>query len=122
MGWNTQTQRFSFIVYRSNFIVQKMLQRDEIWVGLLYGLLLPTAGFLLLYNLFSILEIKGAASGAGFSENFRERTLAIVAIALNLLALSRFRRLRWERAMRGVVIATAFLAIIWLVRYGLKLF
>ncbi len=99
-----------------------MFQRDEIWVGLLYGLLLPAAGFLLMYNIFSLLEIKGVASGAGFSENFRERTLAIVAIALNLFALTRFRRLRWERAMRGVVIATSLLAFAWLYLYGLKLF
>ncbi|MDX1911834.1 MAG: hypothetical protein SFV22_10135 [Saprospiraceae bacterium] len=99
-----------------------MLQRDEIWVGLLYGLLLPTAGFFLLYNLFSLLEIKGAASGIGFSENFRERTLAIVAIAINLYPLSLFRRRRWGRAMRGVVIATTLLALGWLMMYGVKLF
>jgi len=99
-----------------------MLQRDELWVGLLYGLLLPTAGFFLFYNLFSLLEIKGLASGVGFSENFRERTLAILSIALNLLVLNRFRRLRWERAMRGVVVATALLAIAWFVLYGSKLF
>ena len=99
-----------------------MLQRDEIWVGLLYGILLPAAGFLVFYNLFSLLEIKGAASGAGFSENFRERTLAIVSIALNLIALNRFRKLRWEKAMRGVVIATALLALVWLMLYGVKLF
>ena len=99
-----------------------MFQRNEIWVGLLYGILLPTMGFILLYNIFSLLEIKGAASGAGFSENFRERTLAIVAIAINLFPLSRFRRLRWERAMRGVVIATSLLAFVWLFIYGVKLF
>ena len=99
-----------------------MLQKDEIWVGLIYGLLLPLAGFFLLYNLFSLLEIKGAASGAGFSENFRERTLAIVSIAINLFSLSRFRKLRWERAMRGVVIATSILALVWLMMYGVKLF
>ncbi len=98
-----------------------MFQRNEIWVGLLYGLLLPVAGFLVLYNLFSLLEIKGAASGAGFSENFRERTLAIVAIAVNLFILSRFRKLRWEHAMRGVVIATSLLALAWLFFFGLKL-
>lgn len=99
-----------------------MFQRDEIWVGILYGLLFPIAGFFLFYNLFALLEIKGAASGAGFSENFRERTLAIVAIALNLYTLSRFRRRRWERAMRGVVIATSLLALGWLMLYGVKLF
>lgn len=99
-----------------------MFQRDEIWVGLLYGILYPVAAFFLLYNLFSLLEIKGAASGAGFSENFRERTLAIVAIALNLFVLSRFRKLRREKAMRGVVIATAVLALLWLGIYGKTLF
>ncbi|MBN8678603.1 MAG: hypothetical protein J0M29_10285 [Chitinophagales bacterium] len=99
-----------------------MLQRDEIWIGLLYGILLPTAGFLILYNLFSLLEIKGAASGVGFSENFRERTLAIVALALNLFTLSKFRKRRWEKAMRGVVIATSLLALAWLFVYGVKLF
>ncbi len=99
-----------------------MFQRDELWVGLLYGLLIPLTGFMILYNVFSLLEIKGAASGAGFSENFRERTLAIVAIALNLFLLSRFRKLRWERAMRGVVIATSLLALVWIMLYGVKLF
>ncbi len=99
-----------------------MFQRNELWVGLLYGLLLPAAGFLILYNLFSLLEIKGAASGAGFSEDFRERTLAIVAIALNLILLSRFRKLRWENAMRGVVIATGLFALVWLFIFGVKLF
>ena len=98
-----------------------MLQKDEIWVGLIYGVVLPIAGFFLLYNLFSLLEIKGAASGAGFSENFRERTLAIVAIALNLIPLSRFRKLRYEQAMRGVVIATGVLAILWIIFFGRKL-
>lgn len=99
-----------------------MLNRNEIWVGLLYGILLPAISFILLYNIFSLLELKGAASGAGFSPNFRERTLAIVAIALNLIPLNIFRRRRWELSMRGVVIATGLLALAWLFRYGLALF
>jgi hypothetical protein len=99
-----------------------MLNRNEIWVGLLFGLLLPLLGFVLLYQVFGLLEARGAVSGAGFSDNFRERTLAIVAIALNLLPLRLFRRRRWELAMRGVVIATSVLAFVWLFRYGFKLF
>ena len=99
-----------------------MLNRNEIWVGLIFGALLPAFGFILLYQLFALLEIKGAASGSGFSVNFRERTLAIVAIALNLIPLNIFRRRRWDLSMRGVVIATAILAFAWLFRYGLQLF
>lgn len=99
-----------------------MFNRNEIWVGLLIGLLLPLVGFALLYEIFALLEQKGAASGAGLSSNFRERTLAIVAIAANLLPMNVYRRRRWELSMRGVVVATAVLALIWVLRYGLKLF
>lgn len=99
-----------------------MLNRNEIWVGLIFGSVLPVLGFVLLHQLFSLLEIKGAVSGAGFSPNFRERTLAILAIALNLIPLNLFRRRRWDLSMRGVVIATAVLAFVWVFRYGVNLF
>jgi hypothetical protein len=48
--------------------------------------------------------------------------LAIVAIAINILLINVFRGRRWENAMRGVVIATGILAIVWLVRFGPGLF
>lgn len=99
-----------------------MFNRNELWVGLLFGLLLPAFGFLLLYNLFGLLEARGAASGEGFSTNFRERTLAIVALALNLIPLNYYRRRRWDLSMRGVVIATAVLAFLWIIRFGVYLF
>lgn len=95
-----------------------MFNRNEIWAGLVFALLLPTLGFLMLYNLFGLLEMGGAASGEGFSTNFRERTLSIVAIALNLIPLNIYRRRRWDLAMRGVVIATALLAFGWLFWFG----
>ncbi|TNE55869.1 MAG: hypothetical protein EP344_13070 [Bacteroidetes bacterium] len=99
-----------------------MFNRNALWVGLVYGILFPLVGFLLLYNLFGLLEMKGAASGEGFSANFRERTLAIVAVALNLIPLNIYRKRRWDLSMRGIVIATAVLAFAWLFRYGLYLF
>ena len=99
-----------------------MFNRNEIWAGLLFGLLLPAIGYLILFNLFGLLEAKGAASGEGFAANFRERTLSIVALALNLIPLNIYRRRRWDLSMRGVVIATAVLAFVWLFRFGALLF
>ena len=99
-----------------------MFNRNKIWIGLVLGILCPAAGFLLLYGIFYLLELRGAASGVGFSPDFRERTLAIVAIALNLLPMNYYRRRRWDLSMRGVVIATATLAFVWLFRYGIHLF
>lgn len=98
-----------------------MLNRNELWVGLLLGILLPSLAFLLLYQIFSLLEIGGAVSSKGFSPNFRERTLAIVAIAANLILLNLYRNRRWDLAMRGVVIATSILAFGWVIMFGVKL-
>lgn len=98
-----------------------MLNKNALWVGLLLGLLIPALLFTILYQLFSLLELRGAASGTGFSQNFRERTLVIVAIAGNLWLLNFYRRRRWELTMRGVVVATTVLALVWLYVYGLKL-
>lgn len=99
-----------------------MLNRNTVLAGILFGVVLPIIGFSLLFNLFTLLEGAGVASTEGFAPNFRERTLAIIALALNLIPLQIYRRRRWEDAMRGVVIATGVLAFIWLFFYGLKLF
>jgi hypothetical protein len=99
-----------------------MDKRNNIIIGLLLGLVLPGLLFMILYQLFNLMEQGGAASGRGLSANFRERTLAIVAIALNLLLLNQFQKRRWDKALRGVVVATGLLAIGWVVCYGLQLF
>jgi hypothetical protein len=99
-----------------------MLNRNLFWTGLVVGLLLPAVSFMILYQVFSLLEIKGAASGTGLSPNFRERTLAILAIAFNLIPLNIYRRRRWDLSIRGVVVATSLLAIFWVARYGITLF
>lgn len=99
-----------------------MFQRNDLLPGIILGVLLPIVGFAILYQLLNLLEMWGAASGTGLSPNFRERTLAIVAIALNLIPLNIYRNRRWENAMRGIVIATSILAFVWLLRFGIHLF
>lgn len=99
-----------------------MFQRNHLLSGLIPGLVLPVTLFALLYALFGLLEKQGAASGSGLTENFRERTLAIVAIAVNALLIQVFRKKRHEDSMRGVVVATGMMAIIWIIRYGPTLF
>jgi hypothetical protein len=98
-----------------------MQQRNNIWFGLVAGILLPVLTYVLLYQIFNIMEKLGWVSDNGFSPNFRERTLAVVAIAVNLPLLNLFRRRRWDLAMRGVVIATTALAFAWVIFYGVKL-
>ncbi|MBK8556656.1 MAG: hypothetical protein IPL65_13205 [Lewinellaceae bacterium] len=98
-----------------------MLNRNTIVTGLVVGILMPAFLFAVLYNVFHVLEGQGLASSKGLSENFRERTLAILAIAINLIPMNVYKKRRWELAMRGVVIATALFAFAWVFRYGLKM-
>ncbi len=95
-----------------------MLNRNLLMTGMVVGILLPLTTFVLLYQVFNLLEVKGAASSSGLSPNFRMRTLAILAIAINLIPLNIYRRKRWELAIRGVVIATSVLAISWVIYFG----
>jgi hypothetical protein len=99
-----------------------MFNRNKIWFGLVFGLALPAVGAVLIFNIFKILAFLGGASGEGFTPDFRERTSIVIALALNLIPMSIFRRRRWELAMRGVVIATTLLAFAWVGHYTLKLF
>jgi hypothetical protein len=99
-----------------------MDKRNTLLTGILPGILLPIVLYAMLYAVFGLLEKGGAASGEGFSNNFRERTLAIVALAINVLLINMFKKRRWEAAMRGVVVATGVLAIVWLVKFGSGLF
>lgn len=97
-----------------------MLNQNKIWTGLLFGLLLPAIGAVLIFNIFKILAFLGGASGEGFSPNFRERTSIVIAIALNMIPMNIFRKRRWDLAMRGVMIATVLLAMGWVLHYTLK--
>lgn len=99
-----------------------MLNQNKIWTGLVFGLVLPAIGAVLIFNIFKILAMLGGASGDGFMPNFRERTSMVIALALNLIPMNIFRRRRWDLAMRGVVIATTLLAFVWVARYTFGLF
>jgi hypothetical protein len=92
-------------------------QRNRIASGLLYGLLMPAAVLAVLFGLFGLLDQGGLASGEGLANNFRIRTLALAALAVNLWLIRIFRRRRWEEAMRGVVIATGLYALGWVIYF-----
>ncbi len=99
-----------------------MLNRNRVWVGLVVGVLVPALAFAILHQIFALLELKGMASQRGFSPMFRERTVAIVALASNLWLMNIYKKRRWEDAMRGVVIATALMAGAWIWYFGSIIF
>lgn len=91
-----------------------MFWRNEIWIGLVTGFILPLLGFGILYGIFAFLDRANAVSQIGLSEDFRLRTIGIVAIALNAIALNKFQKNRASQSMRGVVLITFGYVVVWL--------
>ncbi len=99
-----------------------MIRKNTFRTGLIAALLLPMLGFGLFFGLFHLLEQFGAVSEAGFRPLFRERTSAIVGIALNALLMNYYNRLRFTEAMRGVVVPTVLYVVLWMVLFGKAVF
>ena len=95
-----------------------MLKKNEIWVGLVLGLIVPVIGFGVLYGIFAYLDRADAVSNIGLGEDFRLRTIGIVSIALNAILLNKRNKRRATRTMRGIVIATFIYIVVWLVYFG----
>ncbi len=98
-----------------------MTARNTIGYGMTAGIALPVVVFLLLHGLFAAFDAAGWTSGIPLSENFRARTIALVALASNAILLQRFQKRRMWQAMRGVVFPTFVFIVLWMWVYGRKL-
>ncbi len=98
--------------------MNNLWQKNALWIGLVMGLVIPFVGYALLLTIYEQLENMGWISNSGLSSNFRERTLAIIAICLNAIPLNFFQRYHSLDSMRGLVIPTALYAIGWLLYFG----
>ena len=100
-----------------------MPQKNAIWVGLLLGLLVPFVAYALLLTIFEQLEMTGIVSRDGLSPQFRERTLSVVAIGLNVFIFNYYARRRFfVNTMRGMVIATVVCVGVWAAIFWKNLF
>ncbi len=89
-------------------------RRDNLFLGIGLGLAVPFAGYGILLTLYDLLDSFGLLDGTGFSENFRVRTLALVAICFNIIIIQYFLKRYASKSMRGVLLSTFILAAIWL--------
>ncbi len=95
-----------------------MFEKNSIPLGIFIGIFLPLAGFALLYGLFGLMEEFGWVSDIGFRPKFRERTIGIIAIALNIFPLNFYQKRRFTNSIRGIVVMTTIWVVLWLVLFG----
>ncbi len=98
-----------------------MLKRNSILLGIVVGTLLPFVGYALLLEVYDQLDAYGYISDYGMSENFRNRTTALLAICLNLIPFLIFNRMWHIKSMRGMIFPTVLYAFAWVLTYGVKL-
>lgn len=87
---------------------------DKLIVGALAGTLVPMLTFAILYIIFDELSQLEIISDAGFSEDFRIRTISLVSIGANVILVRYFQNRYAHNAVRGVVIPTFVFIITWI--------
>lgn len=95
-----------------------MLEKNSLPIGIIVGVLLPIIGYIIFYGIYEGLEIIGWVSDGGFRPKFRERTIGIIALALNAIALNYYQKRYYFNSVRGVVVTTAVWIGVWLYLYG----
>ncbi len=95
----------------------KFYQKNNLQLGIGVGLLLPILVYYLLHGLYALLEQNGTLVNS-ISVEFRERTIALLAIAVDVIPMRYYQKNRyWMDTMRGVTIAMGALAIIWMIYF-----
>lgn len=94
-----------------------MITKDSIPLGFILGLLLPFIGYALLLEVYDQLGSAGLISDDGLSRTFRQRTIALLAICINLIPFSLFNRQRKYNGMRGVIFPTVIYIITWVIYF-----
>jgi hypothetical protein len=97
------------------------IKKDSVWFGIGVGLLVPAAIYALLITIYTLLDSMGIFSDVGFAEDFRIRTLALFAVCANLIMMQRFRNSYRHETMRGILIASMLLVVIWFFIFGIKI-
>lgn len=88
-------------------------KNDHLLLGVIVGLLLPALGYFLALQSNDWI---GRAISRPFA--FKESTVFLVGICSNLLGISYFHRRYYRNALRGIVMVTMLMAIVWFLRFG----
>jgi len=99
------------------------IRRGNTFIAFFMGIFLPCAGFFIIRWLFGIAESQGLVDAASSSIGSRRfRTICLMSICLNILPMQIFQRRREGNSIRGLAIATVFLAGIWVFYFYDSLF
>ena len=98
-----------------------MLDKDSLPLGIILGLIVPFIGFAVWKMFFESFTDMGMMDSTGMSENWRDRTTALLAICMNIIPFTVYNKKRFYNTMRGLVFPTMLFCMIWFYYYGKQL-
>ena len=99
-----------------------MFKKNSVINGILVGVLLPPITYILLGAIFMYMKDFGWIPQNAFNPIFPNRTIAIVSIAINAIAMNIFQKRKLGESLRGIVFPTLIYVIVWLVMFWDLLF
>lgn len=97
------------------------VKKDSVWLGIGLGILVPATVYALLLTLYTLLDSMGVFSDIGFAEDFRIRTLALIAVCANLILMQQYKKSYRDETIRGILIASMIIVVIWFFMFGIKI-
>lgn len=101
-------------------IIDKYI-RNSVVSGLIWGVGLPVLTYGVLFGLYTLLDKVGFLSDIGFAPDFRIRTLGLIAICTNLLLIQFYRKAYKHEFVRGILMSTMLLVVIWFLFFGVNI-
>ncbi len=98
------------------------LREDGVLIGIITGILVPVLAYGLLTLLFTLLTQVGIMDPTGFSESWRLRTIALLAICANLVPFQMHKGWHNDQSMRGLIFPTILFVAIWVFYFKADIF
>jgi len=99
-----------------------MLEKDSLILGILIGLAIPFVGYALILTLFEQIAATDWLSSETRTISFRSRTIAVLAICLNIIPFKIYQRRWYHSTMRGIILATLIYVVWWLIKFSGDIF
>ena len=99
-----------------------MINKDSLILGILLGLAVPFVGYAVILMIFEQIGASEWLNSEARTITFRARTIAVLAICLNIIPFRFYQKQRYEASMRGVIVATMIYVGLWMFKFASHLF
>lgn len=108
-------RQFNMSFHREN---RGVFSKNNFWLGIAIGLCLPIVSYGILLTIVDFADEQLLPPDVFISAGFRDRTLSVFAICLNLIPFHLYKRRYADNTMRGMVFPTVLFVGLWFWVYG----